>query len=160
MLPPDTEGDLEPWQMHFEWAQNADKRGVPWNMGEYQKQLGVGFPTRVIGSTHNLVWEPGWPGKGFFHKGELTTWGTNSNMATLGWPHHVHMWEQKYPGTSMVEALNHDPNTMFINIEPDGKLREAHPFKGDWDSTIAQIHAIEPRFKQAQEADTWENMFK
>lgn len=153
-LPLETDAETEPWQMHFEWAENAKRRGVPPNMDDYQRQLGVGFPTHVMGSSpHNLVWEPGWPGKGIYHNGELTTWGTNSNASHMGWPHHIHMWNQRYPGKPW-PGLN-DPNTLFLNIEPEGQVREAHPFKGEWPE---EMYSTEPRFKRYGE-ESWANEF-
>jgi hypothetical protein len=106
------------------------------------------------GPQHSLVWEPGWPGKGIYHNGELTTWGTNSNRAIDGWPHHVHMWNQRYPDQ---EVDIKSPNTLLLNIEPEGQIREAHPFRGEWPN---ELYDIEPRFKRYGEEPSWETAFK
>lgn len=109
-------------------------------------------------ASHSQLWEPGWPGKGFYHNGQLTTWGVNSTNHTFAWPHHAKMWEQKYPGENMIEAMKGENPALLLNIEPDGQVREAHPFKGDYAARIAEVHQIEPRFKQ-QEPEDWNTMF-
>lgn len=103
------------------------------------------------GPQHNLVWEPGWPGKGFYHNGELTTWGINTTNHFSGWPHHTHMWDQKYPGEDLSAAIKNSA-ALMLNIEPDGQVREAHPYKGEWPE---EMYQIEPRFKRAGEGNPW-----
>lgn len=107
--------------------------------------------TKTAADPHSLVWEPGWPGKGIYHNGELTTWGTNSNYSHMGWPHHQQMWPTRYPGKEW-PGLN-DPNTLFINIDPEGQVREAHEFQGEWPE---EMYQIEPKFKRYGESeDGW-----
>jgi hypothetical protein len=98
---------------------------------------------------HNLVWEPGWPGKGFYHNGELTTWGVSSNNPLTAWPHHAHMWGQKYPGTKMDEA-----EPFVFAISPEGGVKRAAPYGQE----APEIYQIEPRLKQAQEEE-WHSQF-
>jgi hypothetical protein len=115
--------------------------------------MGNRFDAKVAG--HDLVWEPGWPGKGMYHNGELTTWGVNSNSFSTAWPHHTHMWGEKYPSHDFPEAVK-SKQTLLFNIEPDGRVREAHPFEGEWPH---EIYQIDPRLQPWTEEESWESMF-
>ena len=109
------------------------------------------FHSKVEG--HSLVWGPGWPGKAFYRPdtGELTTWGVNSTHHAVAWPHHTHMWGMRYPGEDMRAKAS------LLNIHPDGRVYEAHPDQGDWETTARAIQQIDPQLKPFE--PEWEDMF-
>jgi hypothetical protein len=79
----------------------------------------------------------------------LTTWGVSSNNPLTAWPHHAHMWGQKYPGTKMDEA-----EPFVFAISPEGGVKRAAPYGQE----APEIYQIEPRLKQAQEEE-WHSQF-
>jgi hypothetical protein len=64
------------------------------------------------------------------------------------------MWSQRYPDQ---EVDIKSPNTLLMNIDPEGHVREAHPFRGEWPN---ELYDIEPRFKRYGEEPSWETAFK
>jgi hypothetical protein len=107
------------------------------------------FGKVAFGPQHSLVWEPGWPGKGFYHNGELTTWGVSSTNPLTAWPHHAHMWGQKYPGTKLDDA-----EPFAFAIDPEGRVKRAGPYGVE----APEIYQIEPRLRPVQE-ESWGSQF-
>jgi hypothetical protein len=103
-------------------------------------------------SPHSLVWSPGWPGKGMYHDGELTTWGVSGNDRFSAWPHHPLMFQQRYPDQDFKTALAN--GTMMFTIDPEGTVTPTHPFEGEWPQ---EIHQIDPRL--IQQKKSWEDVF-